>query len=273
MATVKPKRKTSVVSAYGSAPKGVSGASKPVGFTGATKPATAGVTQPPRPAAPALAAVPKIAVGPPPPSVQTTSDRNSTNYSYGTMLGDTNSQIRSLAAQFGGAPQVTQYGFDPTKGYGGADTETKLDVAPNQPGSTMEVLLRNLGLTKGNINDTNEADNTFFSSRRLGQLGAADTQFTGDAAAAKRQYDDAMGALVTAILQGRGTRNQNWAQADITDAQAAAATPPEAQAVNPAATPGYLNPQGQFVSGGISSPGTTSLINQWISQSKKPKKK
>lgn len=242
MALVKPRKKASVVSAYGSAPKGSSGVSKAVPFTGAPKKPAAPVTQPAAPAKPALAAAPKAAVAAPPASVQTGADRNNSNYQYGVGMGDVNSQLRSLAAQFGGAPKVTQYGYDPALnangGYG--DTQTSLDVAANQPGSTLEVLLRNLGLTKQNIDDTNAAQNTFFSSRRVGDLGSADSQYTGDVGAAKRAYDDAVNALINGpggILAMRGTRNQNLSQADITDQQAAANTPPEAQATDPAAAP------------------------------------
>lgn len=223
---VKPRRKASVVATKLPAKPtaGVKRTPAQLSF----KPAAP--TQPVAPAAPKLATVPQLAVAPPSPSVQTAADRNTTNYQYGTLMGDTNTQLRSLAAQFGGAPKVTQYGYDPNTR---KDTETSLDVAANQPGSTMEVLLRNLGLTKGNINDTAESQNTFFSSRRLGNLGSADTQYQGDVGAAKRAYDDAVQALNTAILTGRGTRNTNLTNADITDQQAAAATAPQAQASAP----------------------------------------
>lgn len=264
MAAVKPRKKATIVSGVAHAPTGVSGASSAKPFSGVP------VTQPIAPAKPALAAVPKIAAGPPPATLTSTSDRNAANYSYGTMMGDTNSQLRSLAAQFGGAPQVTQYGYDPT---GRKDTESTLDVAPNQPGSTMEVLLRNLGLTQGGINDTAESQNTFFGSRRVGDLGDADKQYQGDVATAKRTYDDAVSALTTALLTGRGTRNQNLTNADIADVQAAASTPPEAQAASPPNQPGYLDSSGFHST--ILSPTTTGLINQWITSAnkKKPKKK
>lgn len=229
MASVKPRKS---ISAYGERPiGGVTRNTPPRPVAPPPKPPT----QPAAPAAPALAAVPKIQSGPPPPTLQSGADRNSTNYAYGTTLGDVNSQLRSLAAQYGAAPQVTQYGYDATKGLGG-DTQTALDVAPNQPGSTMEALMRNLGLTKGNIDDTNLAQNTFFGSRRVDQLGAADKQFSGDAAAAKRAYDDAVNALINGpggILAARGTRNQNLTNADIADTQAAAATTPEPAAAAP----------------------------------------
>lgn len=233
-----PRKKTTVNAYGGKAPNtiqtGLSRKASSAAPTSAPK-----VTQPVAPTAPKLAAVPQIAAAPPPPSLQSTSDRNTANYDYGTSMGDVNSQLRSLAAQYGGAPQVTQYGYDANKGAGG-DTQSTLDVAANQPGSTLEVLARNLGLTKGNINDTNEAQNTFFSSRRISDLGNADSQYTGDAAAAKRTYDDAVSALTTAILQGRGTRNTNLTNADIADAQAAAQTTPEAQSTTPAAPPGTI---------------------------------
>lgn len=274
MATKKP-RKATTISAYGNAPKGSSGVSKPRTFTGAKPPAPKPPTQPPTPAAPALAAVPKVASGPPPASLQSGADRISTNYQYGTTVGDVNTQLRSLAAQYGAAPKVTQYGYDPTKNVGGAygDTQTTLDVAPNQPGSTMEALLRNLGLTKGNVNDTNLAQNTFFGSRRIGQLGDADSQFTGDSAAAKRAYDDAVNALINGpngILAARGVRNTNLTNADIADQQAALAVPPEPVAETPYAAPAAPAepPPPTISAGGSHSQGTTGGP-----QKKKPKKK
>jgi hypothetical protein len=269
MATVKPRK----ISAWGG--KSPNSMATNVGKrpTAPTGPKAPTVTQPPQPKAPTLAAVPPIATGPPPPTLQTTADRNQAGYDYGTLVGSTNTQLRSLAQQFGGAPKVLQYGFDPNNPRG--DSQSEVDVASMSPGSTMEVLLRNLGLTKGGIDDSNEANNTFFSSRRLSDLGAADKQYSGDAAAAKRAYDDAVNALTTAILTGRGTRNANFSAADLADVQSAAAAKPEAQAAaGPSPQAGYLDASGHFVSQGISSPQTTSLINKWIDQSKKkPKKK
>lgn len=274
MATKRVAKKATTISAYGSAPRGSSGVSKPRTFTGAA-PVPKPPTQPPTPAAPALAAVPKIAAGPPPASLQTGADRINTNYQYGTTVGDVNTQLRSLAAQYGAAPKVTQYGYDPTKNVGGAygDTTTTLDVAPNQPGSTMEALLRNLGLTKGNVNDTNLAQNTFFGSRRLGQLGDADSQFAGDSGAAKRAYDDAVNALINGpngILAARGVRNTNLTNADIADQQAALAVPPEPSAPEPAAPP---PPEPIYDGPSVSAGGSHSQGTTGGSQKVKPKKK
>lgn len=282
MALVKPKKKTTVSAWGGKAPNSIaSGASralsaKPVGFSAPSAGTKPTVTQAPKPVAPTLAPVPKIAVGPPAPTLQSGADRINTNYSYGNTVGDINTQLRSLAAGYGAAPKVTQYGYDPTKGSGG-DTASELDVAGNQPGSTMEVLMRNLGLTKGNINDSNLADNTFFSSRRLDQLGSADAGFAGDAAAAKRAYDDAVGALTAQLLGARGTRNTNLSAADIADIQNAASAPPEAQSGNApapvdpwndpnvdwAAVHAAFDPQPMLRAGGSGAQG----------QPKKPKKK
>jgi hypothetical protein len=270
MALVKPKKKpTPMVSAWGGLSRSyVRPTSK---APTAPRSTPAAPTQPPKPVAPTLAPVPKpIATGPPPPSLQTTADRNAAKYDYSTYQGGVNDQLRSLGAQFGGAPQVQQFGYDAN-----GDSSQGLEIQANAPGSTMEVLMRNLGLQKQNIDDTNLGDNTFFSSRRLGQLGSADQGYTGDVAAAQREYESAVNNLITGLMGARGTRDTNLSQADINDWQAAQQAPPEAQQpvdqpTAPSQQPGYVDAGGTFHST-ILNPGTTSLINQWLAQTRKKK--
>lgn len=195
-----------------------------------------GTAAPAAPAAPKLTPVPaaKVAVGPPMPSLQTTSDRNAARYDFGVTIGDINRQARELAMSYGGAPQALQYGYAQAPD-GGAwgDTTSQATIGQNAPGSQLEVMLRNLGLTKQNIDDVNTGQNTFMSGRRLTQLGAADTDYNAQVAEAKRQYDAAIGQLTTAYQQSMGTRNQNLTNADNADAAAAAAAAIEPQAAAP----------------------------------------
>lgn len=203
------------------------------GFGGPTKgvvtPKAPGMnTTAPTAPIPKYGQVPKpMATPPPSASLQTTLDRNVTRQQYGTGMGDTNFAIRNLAAGYGLAPSVVQYGYDPGSN---ADTQTQLSIAQNQPGSTAEVLARNLALQHGNIDDNAELSNTFFSGRRLNELTSADDQYRGDLAQAQRDYEQALATLTGGLLSAQTTRNTNLSQADINDATAAVQAPPEAQA-------------------------------------------
>lgn len=217
------------------------------------------------------------------PTLQSTADRTAANYDYGVTMGDVNRQLRDLAAGYGGAPQVTQFGYNPDQP--GSDSQSMLGVTPDQPGSTTEVLSRNLGLTKGGIDQTANNANTYFSGLRLTNLGNADKDYQGQLADAQRAYESAMGQLITAMTGARGTRNQNLTNADIADIQAAAARQPEAQQVAapevaPPGGPPPPNEGGPAYSAWVNGPhegsplpqNTWDAIAQWHNQSLTPKK-
>lgn len=208
----------------------------------------AATTQPPVPAPFTPATVPTPQVTPPPaPTLQSESDRIGAREGYGFTMNDANSQLRSLAAQFGLAPKVVQFGYDPNSN---ADTQTDLGVAANQPGSTADVLMRNLQGQQRNIDETSNSGNTYFSSRRLQDRGLAETDYGAQLAQAQRAYDEAIASLTNSILQARSSRQGTFRLADIADIESARAAEPEAQSgpLAPAPPPPGMtqNPYGGF---------------------------
>lgn len=208
-------------------------------------------TQPKAPAPFTPAAAPAAKVTPPPaPTLASQSDRIGAREGYGGTVADVNSQMRNLASNYGFAPSVVQFGWDPnaawdpvSQTFGGADTQSELDVTKSQPGSTADVLLRNLQGSQRSIDETANSQNTFFSSRRLEDRGRADTDYGAQIAQAKRDYDEAVRTLTNSITQGRSGRNQTFRNADIADIQNVTATPPENQAAD------VIPPRPQFAQG------------------------
>lgn len=189
--------------------------------------------KPPAPFTPAAAPAP-IVHPPPQPSYASQSDRLGAREGYGGTVADVNAQMRNLAANYGFAPSVTQFGWNPegtTNAFG--DTQTEAAVTPNAPGSTADVLLRNLQGQQRNIDETALAQNTFFSGRRLDDRGRADTDYGAQVAQAQRDFQEAIRTLTNSITQGRSSRDQTFRNADEADRAAAQAAPPEAQAAAP----------------------------------------
>lgn len=198
-------------------------------------------TQPkaPAPFVPAAPPAAPKATAPPAPTLTSASDRTGAREGYGTIVADVNAQARNYAANYGLAPSVVQYGWNPegtTNAFG--DTSTELvtpgfDPTHPTPGSTGDVLLRNLQGSEQNIDETAMAGNAYFSGRRVDQRGKAETDYGAQIAQAKRDYDEAMRQLGTTITSGRSSRDTTFRNADIADIQAAAAVTPEAQAPDP----------------------------------------
>jgi hypothetical protein len=183
----------------------------------------------PLPGAPSLQAVPKItpaAVGPPPQSLQSASDRTDIRENYGQGMNDINRGIFNAALAYGGVDNVQQFGFDPT----GADTSTSLGVTHNPAdNSALSVIARNLTAQDKNIDETAGAQNTFFSSNRLTDLQNTNDEADRQRAAAKKDYEDSMATYISNLTGLRRERDTGLRNADISDITAASAVPPENQ--------------------------------------------
>lgn len=186
-----------------------------------------------------------LVVPPPMPSLRTTQDRIAARSDFTGRMGDINQQLRNLAANYGGVDKVLQFGFNPDAWNrddpSGMFSSSDLGVQASQPGSVLETLLRQLNANKQNINDTALGQNTFFSSKRIGDLGLADSDYAGQVAQAKRDYDNAIANLLREMTGAQGTLTTNLSNADITDIDAANAAAPEAQASGPMTGQEILN--------------------------------
>lgn len=211
-------------------------------------PVSTQISQPNPVAAAQTAAVPSLpAPAPPPPTAQSVIDRTGAHSQYETLQNSINSQLRNLAKSYGGAPKAQQFGVtyatDPTKGYEVPTfTSSQQDVTPNAPGSQLEVLARNLAAQKNQTDEQNQADNTFFSSRRLDQLGTLDKGYNSDAGKAQTDYEKAAGDLISQLTGGQGILNTNEGQFGLNDINAAMAPKP-APASDTPPPPTYLGHQ------------------------------
>jgi hypothetical protein len=178
------------------------------------------------PAAPSIQAVPTItppAMGPPPQSLQSASDRIDITQQYGQGMNDINRGIYDAALAYGGENKVQQFGYDPT----GSDTSSALDVAHSAAdNSALSVINRNLAATNKNIDETAGAQNTFFSSNRLADLQTQNSEADRQRIAAKKQYDDAIATYISNLTGLRSSRDSGLRNADISDIAAATANAP-----------------------------------------------
>jgi hypothetical protein len=150
-------------------------------------------------------------------------------------MAEVNRRLMEAAMRYGGAPQVMQFGLA-----NGQDTEGLVGVTSN-PGdaSAMSAITRNLGEANKFVDQGSNAQNTFFSSKRL-----SDLQSNSDEAARARQqamteYQSLMSDLVSQIMGARNARDSRGREADIADIEAAQALPAPAavQEPGPAAKP------------------------------------
>lgn len=187
----------------------------------------------PLPGAPSLQAVPTVtpaAVGPPPQSLQTASDRTSIREGYGQGMNDINRGIFNAALAYGGVDNAQQFGYDPT----GADTSTNVGVFHDPAdNSALSVIARNLTAQDKNIDETSGAQNTFFSSNRLTDLQNTNSEADRQRAAAKKDYEDAISTYVSNLTGLRTDRDTGLRNADIADITAASAVAPENQQASP----------------------------------------
>lgn len=217
-----------------------------------TKPVGVGTTSTPNPSQATVQQMmslwqnPRPMVTPPPmPSLQSTQDRIAARNDFSGAMGNINQQLRNLAANYGGVDKILQFGFNPDawdrNNPNGMFSSSELGVQANQPGSTLETLLRQLNSTKQGVNEAATAGNTFFSGKRINDLGIADTEYAGQVAQARRDYEAAVAQLMDAMTGAQGTLSSNLNNADIADIGAANATNPEAQASGPMSGQEILN--------------------------------
>lgn len=191
-----------------------------------------GAVAPPKPT---LQAVPGIGVGGAPIGLQTSSDRISAREGYGLGMNDINRRIMAAAMAYGGVNNVQQFGYDPTSG---ADTSSTLGVTVNpEDNSALSVIARNAALQGKNIDETAGAENTFFSSRRLGDLQTVNSDADRQRAAAKSDYDAAIADYLSQLTGLRSSRDESFRNATIADIQAAMENAPTNQIPQPMSSP------------------------------------
>jgi hypothetical protein len=234
-------------------------------------PARSPAPKPPTPVAvPQLAAKPAAVGGPPPLSAEGETARIAARQGYGITMNDVNRQLRELATSFGGAPEVQQFGYNPTADPRsiGSDVTTKLGgIATFNPNDTSLGKTRgmSMGSYKGSLNQNNAmaslyrnlfegqkfneqshvADNTFFSGMTLEDQARTQTEHDRGVAQAKSDYDSAVGNLTTQIQGAQLGRNTSIQEANNAEAaaeaerrrQAAAQAAADAASAAPAASP------------------------------------
>lgn len=224
----KPKPKPRVVK-----PKPVAPAPKPAAPT-----STPGVVPTGPPGTPSIAAPSGVLQAP--LTGGGTATRAGAREQYGFSLAEVNRRLRDLAFQYGGAPQVQQFAYDPgadPRGVG-TDTSSMMAVSQNDPNSVVETLRRNLGLQNRGIGDAHESDNTFFSGLRLRDLNEAEAESQRNLAAQRTQYEQAVADLVSQLQGAQGSRNDAFNQINAQEAQDYAALLAQAQtAAAPDAAP------------------------------------
>lgn len=197
-------------------------------------PGTGGIGAPP-PAAPNLQQVPAIGAGGAPVGLQSSSDRIASREGYGLGMNEVNRRIMDAAMRYGGASSVQQFGYDPTSG---ADTSSALGVTTNpEDNSALSVIARNAALQGRNIDETAGSQNTFFSTRRLGDLQEVNSDADRQRVAAKQEYDSAIADYVNQLMGLRSSRDESFRNADISDIAAAAQNEPTNQIPQPASPP------------------------------------
>lgn len=176
---------------------------------------------------PSTPAVPPDAIGPP-ETLRGAAERINSSGGYNLTMAEVNRRLMEAAMRYGGAPTVQQFGLGPE----GQDISSVAGVTTN-PGdaSTMSTITRNLGEVNKHVDQSSNAQNTFFSSKRIGDL----QENSNEAARARQQalaeYQSLVSDLVSQLLGARGERDAGHREANIMDIEAAQQLPP------PAATP------------------------------------
>lgn len=197
-----------------------------------------------RPAAPTPQARPTIAVplAPPPQSMQSASDRTGAWEQYGLGVSNVNRALMEAAQRYGGVDSAAQFGVN--------DLTSSVGVTHNpQDNSALSVIQRNAAEASKNVDENAGADNTFFSTRRLGDLQNINSDADRQRIAAKAEYDAAVADYTSQVLGLRSSRNEGLRNADIADILAAQQNAPvnqipqaaPAQAAAPAAKPKVVN--------------------------------
>lgn len=178
----------------------------------------------PAPAPPATSPVPSIQ-GPAPPSLQGEDQRITGVEDYGNRMNSVNYQLMQAAMRYGGAPSVQQFGYTP----GGGDTSTLVPLGSN-PGdnSALSTIARNSALQATNIDQTQNAQNTYFSGNRLTALQRNEDDSARQRLTALQEYEAAVADLVNQLMSARSGRDSAVRQASIADIEAANAVEPPA---------------------------------------------
>jgi hypothetical protein len=213
-----------------------------------------GASRPPTPppvTAPAPIATPALSVTP----IQTpeaTAGRASAVEQYVAGMSDVNRQLQELAFRYGGAPTVEQFGYaqgDP-RSIGG-DVSSQLGVTQNDPNSILGTIGRNLQNQQKFVDQTHEADNTFFSGLRLTDQDVARSDADRQRAQAATDYRSAFANLVSQLTNARTGRNEAIRGANAADDAATAQALAQAQAQAAAAPPPGPTPAQQAASAGL----------------------
>lgn len=132
--------------------------------------------------------------------------------------------------RYGGAPQVQQFGYDPT----GGDTSQLLGVTTNpDDNSAMSTIQREAALASRGIDQSQNAQNTFFSSNRLSALSENDKTASRRRLEAQQEYESAVADLVNQLMAARNNRESGLRGASIADIQAAESVEPPAAVAQP----------------------------------------
>jgi hypothetical protein len=200
------------------------------------QPGTGGLAAP-APPKPVAQVVPSIGAGGAPVSLESQSDRIGARENYGIGMNTVNRNLMDAALRYGGVNQVQQFGYDST----GADTSMNLGVtASPEDNSALSVIARNAAAEGKNIDETAGTDNTFFSSRRLGDLQNVNNEADRQRISAKQEYDAAISDYINQLLGLRSSRDESLRGASIADIQAAMQNAPTNQIPQP--TPAVRKP-------------------------------
>lgn len=163
--------------------------------------------------------------GPAPPTIQGENTRIDAGADYNTNLATINQQIMRAALAYGGAGQAQQFGYSPT----GGDTSSLIGVTSSpDDSSAMSTIARNAKLAATNIDQTQNAQNTFFSGNRLNALQTNEDDAVRQRAAAKAEYENAVADLINQLMGARNSRDSALRSASLTDIEGAGAIEPEA---------------------------------------------
>lgn len=204
--------------------------------TGIARPTIA--ARPKAPVSPAGAPVngppPAGILGPAPPTLQGESARIDAGADYNTNLSGINQQLMQAALRYGGAGQVQQFGYDPF----GNDSSTLIGATSSpDDNSALSTIARGAKQAATGIDQSQNAQNTFFSGNRLNALQDNENDAVRARAAAKAEYENSVSDLVNQLMASRNARDSARRQASIGDIEAAEALPPEAAVVQPVTTP------------------------------------
>jgi hypothetical protein len=168
--------------------------------------------------------------GPAPPTLQGESNRIDAGADYNTNLATINQQIMQAALRYGGAGQVQQFGYNPA----GGDTSSLIGVTSSPDDNSMlSTIARNAKLAATGIDQTQNAQNTFFSGNRLNALQTNEDDAVRQRAAAKAEYENAVADLINQLMGARNSRDSAIRNAGIGDIEYAASQEPEAAVAQP----------------------------------------